>query len=272
MKKLQIAVIILSFGFIGFRIIDPPKHSTENTELIQCTQLNGDGCVCHTIDESPLVLTWVEGPHDLLAGETALYKVYVSGGPALGGGFNVAARYGELAAVDSTVKYLDHELTQMYPRPFPQGATSIYWEFSYTAPTDKRQDTIYSCGLSTNHDLKPNAYDLWSYGPKFVVDIRHSPTSVDETQQIATDFKLIGNYPNPFNPSTTVKFSLPSATEVEMLVYTVAGDLVSRVSPTYLPAGENSFSFNAGSLPSGVYFYRIIAGEAFLTGKMILSK
>ena len=271
MKKLQLTVIVLSVVFIGFRIFDPPKHSPTETDVIQCTELNGEGCVCHSLDEDTTVHTWVEGPSVLQPGETALYKVHVAGGPALGGGFNVASRFGQLAAADSTVLYLDHELTQKFPMPYPQGAPSLYWDFYYTAPVNKVQDTIYSVGLSTNHDHRPNAEDRWAYGPKFVVDIRRNPTGV-EGEPAPSEFKLSGNYPNPFNPSTVIQFTLPSTQEVVIKIYDAAGVEVEEIKPGELQAGVHNVTFNAGGLASGVYFYRLTAGKLSLTGKMILSK
>ncbi len=271
MKKLQIAAIVLSLVFIGFRIIDPPKHTPFNTEVIACTELNGEGCVCHSIYEDTTVLTWVEGPAILRPGETALYKVHVAGGPALGGGFNVATRFGQLAAADSTVRYLDHELTQQFPMAYPPGAPSIYWDFYYTAPLNKLQDTIYSVGLSTNHDLDPGPEDLWSFGPKFVVDIRKGTTDISD-EGTPPEFKLTGNYPNPFNPSTIIRFALPKPADVSIRVYDITGKQVGEVKPGTLDAGVQNIRYDASSLPGGVYFYRVIAGGSSLTGKMILSK
>lgn len=271
MKQLQITAIVLSMVFIGFRMIDPPKHNPTDTDVIACTELNGEGCVCHSIYEDTTVLTWVEGPAVLQPGETALYKVHVAGGPALGGGFNVASRFGQLAAADSTVRYLDHELTQQFPMPYPPGAPSVYWDFYYTAPTNKLQDTIYSVGLSTNHDLDPGPEDLWSFGPKFVVDIRRGITGVEDGT-IPAEFKLMGSYPNPFNPSTSIRFALPKASDVEVVIYDISGREVAAIKPGTLEAGIHNIRYDASSLPGGVYFYRISAGSSSLTGKMILSK
>lgn len=271
MKYFQISVILISVLFIGFTITDPPKHGSTDTDVISCTELNGLGCVCHTIPQDSTVFTRVEGPHSLRPGETALYRVYVSGGPALGGGYNVASRFGTLGAADSSSRLLDNELTQMYPKAFPSGAQSIWWDFYYTAPVNKTQDTIYSVGLSTNHDFIPNEYDLWAFGPKFVVNISRNVTSVEENGGVSS-FKLDGNYPNPFNPSTKISFQLPFAAEVSLTVYNSSGEIVGAIKNLQRDSGKQSIDFDGTNLPSGIYFYKISAAGSVLSGKMVLLK
>jgi hypothetical protein len=90
---------------------------------------------------------------------------------------------------------------------------------------------------------------------------------------------LYGNYPNPFNPSTNLSYSIPRAGQVNLLIYNILGQQVSNTSLLYQTAGLHVFSFNGASLASGVYFYRIKLtsgdkGQEFLskTGKMVLLK
>lgn len=86
-------------------------------------------------------------------------------------------------------------------------------------------------------------------------------------------FSLEQNYPNPFNPSTTIKFALPKADFVTLKVYNAIGQLVSTLANNeQVKAGINEVSFNASSLPSGIYFYTIKAGDFTDTKKMMLIK
>jgi len=99
-----------------------------------------------------------------------------------------------------------------------------------------------------------------------VTDIKNVKT------EIPKDFQLYQNYPNPFNPVTTIKFSIPKNEYVEMKIYDIAGkELATLVSDPYL-AGTYQVDFNASKLSSGIYFYRIIAGDFSMTKKMILIK
>jgi hypothetical protein len=85
-------------------------------------------------------------------------------------------------------------------------------------------------------------------------------------------FALEQNYPNPFNPTTNIKFSLPQATNVQLVIYNSMGQEVKSLVNGYKNAGSYSVDFNASSLSSGVYFYKLITSEFVETKKMTLVK
>ncbi|MBK6912774.1 MAG: T9SS type A sorting domain-containing protein [Ignavibacteriales bacterium] len=94
------------------------------------------------------------------------------------------------------------------------------------------------------------------------------------------EFSLLQNYPNPFNPTTKIKYTIPSVTLslskgdilVSLKVFDVLGNEVATLVNEFKPAGEYNIDFTAASLPSGVYFYQLKAGEFIQTRKMILIK
>jgi hypothetical protein len=86
------------------------------------------------------------------------------------------------------------------------------------------------------------------------------------------EFKLSQNYPNPFNPSTNIDFALPQAMDVELRVYNSLGQQVATLVNSSLPAGSHSISWDAQDMASGLYIYRLVAGDNMLTRKMILMK
>ena len=101
-------------------------------------------------------------------------------------------------------------------------------------------------------------------------------TGLDENG-VPTTFAVQSNYPNPFNPSTTLVFDLPQRAEVEVVVYDVLGREVLRREAGTLVAGVGrEVRVDAGRLASGVYFYRITARSAAQTwqghGRMLLVK
>ncbi len=85
-------------------------------------------------------------------------------------------------------------------------------------------------------------------------------------------FELHGNYPNPFNPGTGISFSLPVATDVRLEVYNIAGQVVETLVDGYLEAGTHVVTWDGSEAGSGIYFYRINAGEFSDSKKMVLLK
>ena len=86
---------LLAFLFLAF-VFAVVYANVNGTDLIGCTELNGNGCVCHTVENDTSVKVWVEGPESLYVGQTGYYKMFMTGGPAEAGGYNVAGRFGEI--------------------------------------------------------------------------------------------------------------------------------------------------------------------------------
>jgi hypothetical protein len=86
------------------------------------------------------------------------------------------------------------------------------------------------------------------------------------------DFALHQNFPNPFNPTTTIKYSLPVKSQVNLVVFNSLGQEVKQLVNEAKEAGKYTFEVNASNWPSGIYFYRLQAGEFVETKKMILLK
>jgi hypothetical protein len=89
---------------------------------------------------------------------------------------------------------------------------------------------------------------------------------------IPLEFALHQNFPNPFNPVTTINYSLPVKSQVELVIYNALGERLKRLVSGEKDAGYHKVEFNAKSLPSGVYFYHLKAGDYVATKKMILIK
>lgn len=83
-------------------------------------------------------------------------------------------------------------------------------------------------------------------------------------------YELDQNFPNPFNPSTTIRFSVPSSEFVSLRIYNSIGEKVAELVNQVLPAGIYNVNWNAENVSSGVYFYKIEAGSFINTKKMIL--
>ncbi len=109
----------------------------------------------------------------------------------------------------------------------------------------------------------------------FIDDISFSgnATSVNEGNlQVPLVYELKQNYPNPFNPSTTIEYQIPKLSHVSLVVYDVFGNQVSVIVNEVKQAGKYSVNFNAANLASGVYFYKIEAGNFVQAKKLIILK
>ncbi len=100
--------------------------------------------------------------------------------------------------------------------------------------------------------------------------VRGTITSVGAPEHMPERVTLDGNYPNPFNPSTTIRFGLPKAADVRLEVYDALGRRVRVLVDGMQPAGWHDVRFEAARLPSGVYFYTLHAGSKARSGRMIL--
>lgn len=96
--------------------------------------------------------------------------------------------------------------------------------------------------------------------------------SVDRDSDMANNFVLNQNYPNPFNPSTNISFELPTAQFVTLNVYNMLGQQVASIINENVSAGSHTVQFNATDLSSGIYIYRLQAGDFVQTKRMSLIK
>jgi predicted GH43/DUF377 family glycosyl hydrolase len=120
--------------------------------------------------------------------------------------------------------------------------------------------------------------DMWYDGEdnSFVYRIGHAITIItaisDKQQEVPQHFTLSQNYPNPFNPTTVVSFQLPVASNVKLNVYDVLGrEVATLVNERKMP-GTYEVKFDGSNLASGVYFYRLQAGDFTQTKRLLLLK
>jgi len=86
------------------------------------------------------------------------------------------------------------------------------------------------------------------------------------------EYCISQNYPNPFNPSTVISYSIPSASDVKLIVYNSLGQRIQVLENGFKSAGNYTVTFNASEHPSGIYFYKIESGNFIQVKKMILMK
>ena len=125
-------------------------------------------------------------------------------------------------------------------------------------------------------DITPN-HTGWAVGLNGTILKNSNLASneiIDSTEIINSpkNFSLYQNFPNPFNPGTIIKYQLPEFSKIQLTVYNVLGRKVKTLVNEERPAGLYEVEFDATNLPSGIYFYKIIAGRYSQTRKMIFLK
>ncbi len=99
------------------------------------------------------------------------------------------------------------------------------------------------------------------------------PVPPEQTGNPATDaYVLLENYPNPFNPTTTIKYSLTAGAPVKIVVYDIEGREIARLVDEFQEPGDKEVEFKADNIPSGIYFYRFTAGNQSVSKKMVFLK
>ncbi|MFN3386642.1 MAG: S8 family serine peptidase [Candidatus Thermochlorobacter sp.] len=195
---------------------------------------SADGGRTWTTPTAPSALAFFSGAGVPEVGQLWL-SVFSSQGPAI------------LTSRDAGATWLVHNST-----PLTDAVTS----FSFVVEAD----TVFGLALTNDGLLL-----------RYAQPARASSVREIGTERVQT-FKLEQNYPNPFNPTTTIVYQLPVASEVSLKVYDILGREVATLFRGRQNAGRYQAQFNASQLSSGMYFYRLQAGNYVETKKMMLIK
>lgn len=141
---------------------------------------------------------------------------------------------------------------------------------------------IINNAMGNNHAVQTKNYDsAWAcaYGSGSGMGIQVFNNTlvggIEWSSEVPENYSLMQNYPNPFNPETTIRFSIPKATKIVLNIYDINGRLIANESfnNEIINAGTVTYKFNGANLPSGVYFYSLVADSKRIdTKKMVLVK
>jgi hypothetical protein len=152
-------------------------------------------------------------------------------------------------------------LTNVTTEMAVNGSYSFYdrlvFEYNSAFMETEKIEQVYDGSGWVNKNRMLTVYDL---------------TSTDKVETVPAAFELLNNYPNPFNPSTTISYSLPVSSRVQLRVFNSLGEEVRMLVNEDQSAGSYKINFSAADLSSGIYFYNLQAGGISETKKMILIK
>jgi hypothetical protein len=204
----------------------------------------------------------------LYAGSDGLGFDYFQRPTALTGYYKLSPQIGDHLLVDvflwadSGLTLVGHKL-QTFPNP-ASNWTAFSVPISYILPDDPDRCTME---ISIGYFQDPGGM-LWVDDLQFVFanDIKKIENNIPD------DFELGQNYPNPFNPTTNIMFTLSQTSYVKLEIINTLGEVINELVSEELNGGIYNYDWYAENLPSGVYIYRLQAGDFIQTKKMILMK
>lgn len=214
-------------------------------------------------------------------------------------------------AIDKNITYTASGIHMYYPAVTADASGNMYMTFSRSSSseyasmyrtgmlateTSIQASALVKAGVATNTSGRWGDYsgvdndplddgDVWMYAGWANTSNRWAtwnaatsfgtPPSTPQkpvAEGLSRSLALKGNYPNPFNPSTTIYYSIPREMHVRLSVYNVLGQEVATLLNETVNAGDHQTTFVADNYPSGLYFYRLEAGSNVSVGRMLLTK
>jgi hypothetical protein len=247
MKKLKISLtVLLLLTFLAQYSFAYPGGITGRT-LKSTTAGCGGGC--HV--QNTAITGYFTAPDTVIAGQsyTVSLTLQTSGGSG-GYGVDIAAKNGTLAIISGQgLKLLSGELT--HSAAISYVATKVI-QFTYTAPSSAGTDTLYG-NVARGYTGRFN----WAPNKGMVVKILSGVIN----SEVPLNYYLSQNYPNPFNPVTKINYGIMKSSDVKISVYNILGKEVSTLVNEFQTAGNYSVEFNASNFSSGVYIFKIAAGD-----------
>jgi hypothetical protein len=265
MKKSEIKKAAISVSLIFILVLGISLMSYSYGSGVAGRTLLGStpGCTCHSSGQNTAVTLTLTGPTTLSVGQTASYTLSVtrSSGTFSTGGVDVAVSSGTLALGSSTrIKLSGGEI--VHSSKFTGATTKT---FSYTAPGTTGTVTMAITGAAGTNP------PTWNHGTSLTITITPA-TGIIKNEETASSYSLAQNYPNPFNPVTKISYSIPKSSNVTLKIYDILGQEVASLVNEKQDIGSYSVEFDASKLTSGIYYYKIEAGEFTSVKKMTLVK
>lgn len=214
--------------------------------------------------------------------KTVVFGINTPNKPAMPANFNVTNSGGHpvltWSAVPGAAGYYLWRASSEYNPPYTWYRFSTRLPFTSGDPTVSYSDNTVSIGASNPNTMK---YKMESFNPcstasdqtaEKIIMYQEFFKSRGTAAEIPTSFALLQNYPNPFNPATTIAYELPQDSDVRLVIYDALGREVAVLVKARKAAGYHKVTFDATSLASGVYFYRLEAGEFVQSKKLLLVK
>jgi len=210
--------------------------------------------------------SWSYWNSNLLAGwsEDNLPPEVPVGLTAVGGGDNVALSWAPVTS--EKIKYYSvYRKTTTTDFEVIGYSPNVEYIDATTLPSESYTYTVTATDFGLNESVRSEPVSV------------NAIVAIDSQEEIPTKFALKPNYPNPFNPETTIEFALPKTSKVTLTIYNLMGQMVQELVQSEYPAGYQRVVWNGqdsrgNAVGSGVYIYTLKAGNFSQTRKMILMR
>jgi len=250
-------------------LMDPVTYPLDPWQL-HAADINGDG-VYGSIADLIMLINIINGTI-MPGGKLAPMNVAATVAMPANASGNMDVTVTSEASVGGAVVRINHAGVEI-GAPIANGLDMVYTDKNGVLSVVVYNGTI-AAGTHTLFTVPVVGSGSMTFGDVAVSDnIGHTlNASAKVGQALPTAFSVAQNYPNPFNVKTSISFALPTSANVTVTIYNVAGQVVQTINAGQMDAGVNSVNWDASNVGSGVYFYKVVAGEFSKTMKATLLK
>lgn len=251
-------------------LMDPATYPLDAWQL-HAADINADGALA-TIADLIMLINVVNGTIPAPGGKLNPLDIPVTITMPANASGNTNVTVNSSSAIGGALVRINHAGVEL-GTPTADNMTLIYADKN-DVMTVVVYDGSIPAGNHTLFTVPVIGSGLLTFGDVDVSDnIGHTLTATAKLgEALPTSFSVAQNYPNPFNVKTSISFALPNAADVKITVYNVAGQVVQTINAGHMDAGINSVIWDASNVGSGIYLYKVDAGEFNKTMKATLLK
>jgi hypothetical protein len=254
-----------------------PDEEMPMISLMLNSQTQSESITVHFVDNGNLEsIKDINSYPELFLGGSSFLEMAFSGGEEYFGEITLSSKIEQTLSLP--LQYSTSGSGKLTLSVSEWEAIPAEWEIKLEDKTTQKEYVLREgFSITFDHTVLSEEASLEDYVEKdrFVIHVQPSGQMAEgdgEEETVPREVELHQNFPNPFNPSTTISFYLPEAEEVRLSIFNIVGQPVAVIVEGTLSAGEHQFEWDAADKPSGMYIYQLEVGKSVMTRKMTLVK